>query len=116
MPLTPVIVTMWLDPPLQTDFQLGDSVTWHAAFVDRQTRAPIDPDIVSFVSSNPPQTVPTTITYPTTIVKDGTGVYHLDFALSLEGKYVLTTQAQGNPGAVGVGNQSMVITVWDSGQ
>jgi hypothetical protein len=112
MPTTPVIVTMWLDPPLQTDFQLGDSITWHAAFVDRQTRAPVTPDIINFIYSNPPQTTPTTVT-PTV---DATGVCHYDLPLSLEGKYVLTTQAQGNPGAVSIGNQSMVITVFDPGQ
>lgn len=115
MPTTPVFVTMWLDPPLTTDFQLGDSVTWHAAFVDQQTRAPVTPDIINFIYSNPPQTTPTTVTTPTVIV-DGTGVCHYVLSLSLEGKYVLTSQAQGNPGAVGIGSQSMVITVWDPGQ
>jgi hypothetical protein len=114
MPTTPVLVTMWLDPPLQTDFQLGDSITWHAAFVDRQTRAPVTPDIINFIYSNPPQTTPVTVTTPA-ITVDATGVCHYDFPLSLEGKYVLTTVALGNPGAVSIGSQSMVITVWDPG-
>ena len=52
--LTPVIVTAWLDPPLQTDFQVGSSVTWHATFLDRMTRTPVDPDIVNFIYSVPP--------------------------------------------------------------
>ena len=119
MPTTPVFVTMWLDPPLTTDFQLGDSITWHVAFVDQQTRAPVTPDIINFIYSNPPQTTPTTISYPSNppeeIWLDGVGVYHLDLSLSLEGKYVLTSQAQGNPGAVSLGSQTMVITVWDPG-
>lgn len=112
MPVTPVVVTMWLDPPLQTDFQVGDQVTWHAAFVDRETRAPVTPDIINFVYSSPPGLTNQTVT-PTT---DATGVCHYDLVLSIVGKWILTTAPQGNPGPVSIGNQSMVLDVWSTGQ
>ena len=113
---TPVIVTSWLDPPLQTDFQVGDSVTWHATFVDRMTRAYVDPDIVTFVYSCPPQIVTTPIVYPTSIVRDTVGVYRLDLALTVAGRWILTVAPQGNPGAVGIGTSSLEIQTFGTGQ
>ncbi len=115
MPTTPVVVTMWLDPPLQTDFQVGDVVTWHAAFVDRQTRAPVTPDVINFVYSSPPGLANQPVTTPA-ITVDATGVCHYDLALSTVGKWILTTAPQGNPGLVSIGNQSMVLYVFETGQ
>jgi hypothetical protein len=115
MPTTPVTVTMWLDPPLVTDFQVGDMITWHASFVDRQTKAPVTPDIITFVYSSPPGQAPTPVTTPA-ITVDATGVCHYDLALSIVGKWILTTAPQGNPGAVSIGNQSMVLNVTEIGQ
>lgn len=112
MATTPVIVILWLDPPLQSDFQLGDSVTWHAAFLDRETHAPVTPDVINFIYSNPPQLGATTVT----LVADSTGLCHLDLPLTLIGKYILTTAALGNPGSVGIGNQSIEIYVSGTGQ
>jgi hypothetical protein len=113
--LTPVIVTAWLDPPLQTDFQVGSSVTWHATFLDRMTRTPVDPDIVNFIYSAPVQLAATTVTYPTGIVKDAVGVYRYDLPLTLTGRWVLTVAPQGNPGAVGIGNSTLEIYVSGAG-
>jgi hypothetical protein len=113
---TPVIVTSWLDPPLQTDFQLGSSVTWHATFRDRMTQAAVDPDIVNFIYSAPAQNTPTTVTYPTGIVKDTVGAYRYDLPLTLIGRMVLTVAPQGNPGAVGIGSHTLEIIVHGTGQ
>ena len=58
----------------------------------------------------------TTTTYPVgPIVKDAVGVYRLDLALSSIGTWTLNIAAQGNPGAVGVGNQSLTIRVFGQG-
>jgi hypothetical protein len=114
--LTPVIVTSWLDPPLQTDFQLGASVTWHATFRDRMTQQYVDPDIVNFVYSSPTQIATTTVTYPASIVRDQVGAYRLDLALTVVGRWILTIAPQGNPGAVGIGNSSLEIQCHGTGQ
>jgi hypothetical protein len=116
MPTTPVIVTAWLDPPLQTDFQIGDSVTWHATFTDRMTRTAVDPDIVTFVYSAPTQIATTAVTYPASIVRDAMGVYRLDLALTVSGRWILTVAPQGNPGLVGIGNSSLELYVSGTGQ
>lgn len=112
MPTTPVVVTTWLDPPEQTDFQVGDSVTWHASFVDRMSKAPVTPDIINFIWSAPPALTATTVA-PTV---DAVGSCHYDLPLTIVGKYILTVAAQGNPGPVGIGNQSMVIETFETGQ
>src|SRR5665213_1478546 len=104
MATTPVIVTCWLDPPLQSDFLLGTAVTWHATFTDRiQRDLYVDPDVVNFIYSSPPQAPATTVTYPTSIVRDAVGQYRLDLPFSVTGRWILTVAAQGNPGAVGIG-------------
>lgn len=112
MPITPVITTTWLDPPEQTDFQVGTAVTWHASFMDRQTRAPVTPDIIQFIYSSPPAVTDTTVT-PTV---DATGSCHYDLQLPSVGKWILTVAPQGNPGAVPIGQASMVIETFDTGQ
>ena len=116
MPTTPVLTTMWLDPPLQTDFMLGQAVTIHMTFADRQTHAAVDPDIVNFRYDNPPNTTTaTTITYPTTIVKNAVGNYQLDLALTNTGRWNLNAQPQGNPGAVSIGGATKEIVVYGTG-
>lgn len=115
MPTTPVVVSCWLDPPLINDFSEGASVTWHAAFVDRITRQLVDPDILTFAYSNPPVQTAITFTYPASIVKDGTGLYHLDLSLTSVGRWVLNVSAEGNPGALGIGTNTLMINVFSAG-
>ena len=113
---TPVLTTMWLDPPLQTDFMLGQAVTIHMTFADRMTHAAVDPDIVNFRYDNPPNTTSaTTITYPTTIIKNAVGNYQLDLILAATGRWILNAQPQGNPGAVSIGGMTMEIAVYGVG-
>jgi hypothetical protein len=115
--LTPVIVTSWLDPPLQTDFQLGASVTWHATFRDRMTQQYVDPDIVNFIYSSPVQIPTTTLVYgASSIVRDQLGAYRYDLPLTVVGRWILTIAPQGNPGAVGIGNSSLEIQCHGTGQ
>lgn len=107
---------MWLDPPEQSDFLLNSAVTIHMTFADRMTHTAVDPDIVNFNYTNPPNnTSPTTITYPTTIVKNAVGNYQLDLALTKTGRWALNAQPQGNPGAVAIGGASMEIQVFGTG-
>ena len=106
---------MWLDPPLQTDFQLNDAITIHMSFADRMTKAVVDPDIVTFTYSNPPTPGNTATTYPLGIVRDATGIYHLDLGLISQGRWVLNTLAQGNPGPVPIGGATMEIRVFGAG-
>lgn len=116
MPTTPVLTTMWLDPPLQSDFQLNDAITIHMTFADRETHLVLDPDIINFNYSNPPvNIVPTSVTYPTGMTKDGVGTYHVDLPLTTQGRWVLNAQPQGNPGAVAIGGATMEIMVYGAG-
>jgi hypothetical protein len=112
MPTTPVAVITWLDPPEQTDYAVGSAVTWHAAFADRITRQPVNPDIVTFSSSNPPAVSAPTSAVPT---NDSTGQYHLDFPITSPGTWLLLVQAQGLPGNVPVGSASLKISAFDEG-
>jgi hypothetical protein len=106
---------MWLDPPLQSDFQLNQAVTIHMTFADRETHAAVDPDIVKFNYDNPPNTTSaTTFTYPTGITKNTTGNYQLDLALTATGRWVLNAQPQGSPN-VAIGGATMEIQVFGSG-
>ena len=115
MPTTPVLVLCWLDPPLQTDFSIGASVRWHAAFTDPITRQLVDPDIVTFAYSVPPVATAVSFTYPTLIVKDTLGQYHLDLPLTTIGRWALNVTAQGNPGAVQIGSGTLMINVFSAG-
>ena len=116
MPTTPVLVQTWLDPPLQSDFLVGQSVTWHASFIDRISRQVVDPDIVTFSYENPPVSTAVSQTYPASIVKDGVGLYHWDLpAFTGKGRWVLNVTAQGNPGAVGTGQATLTLTVYGAG-
>jgi hypothetical protein len=116
MPVTPVVTTMWLDPPEQTDFQVNDAVTVHMSFVDRETKVPVTPDLLYFNYSNPPVAItPVTLTYPVGITLDATGSFHLDLPLTASGRWVLNAQPQGNPGAVPIGGATMEIYVYGTG-
>lgn len=117
MPTTPVLVQTWLDPPLQTDFQVGDSVTWHASFIDRISRQLVTPDLITFSWSNPPvSSTPTVATVASLAVTlDATGLCHYDLPLNSPGRWVLNVSAQGNPGTVGIGNSTLYLQVFGSG-
>jgi hypothetical protein len=116
VPTTPVLTTIWLDPPLQSDFLVNSAVTVHMTFADRETRLVVDPDIVNFNYSNPPNTtVSTTLTYPFGITRNATGDYQLDLPLTATGRWVFNAQPQGNPGAVAIGGASMEIRVFGTG-
>ena len=116
MPTTPVLTTMWLDPPEQSDFQLNQAVTIHMTFADRQTHAAVDPDILMFNYTNPPNTTSaTTFTYPSGITRNAVGNYQLDLPLTKTGRWAFNAQPQGNPGAVAIGGASMEIQVFGSG-
>jgi hypothetical protein len=107
---------MWLDPPLQTDFQVNDAITVHMTFADRMTRLVVTPDVLYFNYSNPPaNSVPTSLTYPTGITLDATGCYHVDLPLTSAGRWVLNAQPQGNPGGVSIGGATIEIQVWGTG-
>ncbi len=106
---------MWLDPPLQSDFQLNDAITVHMSFADRIARTVVDPDVVNFNYSNPPNSGTTTITYPVGMVRDAVGVYHVDLALNAQGRWVLNAAPQGNPGAVPIGGATMQVRVFGAG-
>ena len=106
MPTTPVYVATWLDPPEQSSFAVGASVTWHAAFADRITRQLVSPDIVTFSTSNPPVS---STPVPTTMVATSVGQYQMDFPITSAGLWILDVQAQGNPGAVNVGTANLKI-------
>lgn len=115
MPTTPVLTTMWLDPPLQSDFMLNQAVTVHMTFADRQTHAAVDPDIIKFNYDNPPNTTtPTVITYPTGMTRNDTGDYQLDLRLTATGRWVLNAQPQGT-GPVSIGGATMEIQVFGVG-
>lgn len=101
----------WLDPPLQTDFQLGGSVSWHAAFMDRITKVITDPDIVQFTVAAS-GVGSTTYTYPSLILRDATGLYRLEVPLTSAGAWSLQVNALGNPGAVGIGTASLTLQVY----
>lgn len=105
---TPVIVTTWLDPALQSDWQLGASTTWHATFVDRISRVLVDPDVVAFTYTNPPVTsTPVALTY----TQETVGRYRVDIAFNALGSWLLNVGATSLTG-VGVGNASLVAHVF----
>lgn len=105
---TPVIITTWLDPPLQSDFQVGSAATWHASFVDRVSRALVDPDVVAFTYANPPVT---STPVATTATKDTVGRYRVDQPFTAPGSWLLNVAATSS-GGVAVGNASLLVHVF----
>lgn len=118
MSALPVLVQTWLDPPLLSDFQVGQAVTWHASFIDRIARTLTDPDIVTFSYANPPfANTPTVYTYPASpIIKDAVGQYHMDLGLNTTGRWVLNIGAESTQfvGA-NLGNATIEVQVYGSG-
>ena len=108
MATTPVIVTTWLDPPMQSDWQVGAATTWHAAFVDRVSRAPVTPDVVAFSYTNPPVTI-TPVVLTATV--DATGKQHVDLPFTALGSWLLNVSATSS-GGTAVGNASLVAHVF----
>ncbi len=106
MPTTPVIVTAWVDPPELSDVPAGTTVTWHALCVDRITREPVSPDIITFSWSNPPVAINPLTATPT---QDATGEYHQDTQITGAGTWLLQVIAQGNPGAVTIGSNTLYL-------
>jgi hypothetical protein len=105
---TPVIITTWLDPPLQSDWQLGASVTWHADIVDRISRVLVDPDVVSFSYTNPPVT---STAVGVSYTKETVGRYRVDLPFNAPGSWLLKV-ATTSSGGTATGNASLVAHVF----
>lgn len=111
--LAPVTVVTWLNPPLQSDFVVGDMIRWYASFTLLSTPGVVvDPDIVLFTYTIPPVT---TTPQVATTVKDQSGLYHYDLVPAVPGKFLLNVQPQGNPGAVNIGHAEIRINVFPTG-
>jgi hypothetical protein len=106
----PVLVTMWLDPPLQSDFQVGQAVTCNMTFADRRTKVLVDPDSFSSDLYNPPLPGPS---FPT-LVKDAVGVYHTDLQWSAPGRWLYIVSARDGGGGLW-GTGTLETHVFDLG-
>jgi hypothetical protein len=71
------------------EYDLGDAVTVRAAFTNPTTQAALDPDAVFFKYKNPAGTI-VTLQYGSdaALVKDSTGIYHVDVNANAAGKWL----------------------------
>jgi hypothetical protein len=111
--LNPVDVQLSLEPPLTSYMPLNTSATLRVAFVDANSKQPVDPDASVFQTLQPPQ-IDNPI--PGALIRDAVGMYHVvvSFA-SAVGKWLLQVIAQGNPGLLSIGSGTLVVNVYAAG-
>jgi hypothetical protein len=84
---------------MANEYDLGSKVKIRTEFTDADTGDPVDPGTVT-VKIKKPDGVIVSHVYPSNVVKDDTGIYHLDLDITAHGRWFYRWEGSGiNAGA-----------------